>query len=112
MGRTGKSTPMELTNGPRRSRVALEVERMLRGLKLGLLIVCASACQAAEAPWRLFYDRTLGFALQPSSAWVGEGTRSEFTPEGLRIVDDSTKAHSGRLYRCQWRAQPSRLGSR
>ncbi len=61
----------------------------------------------AEEPWQVFYDyEDSGFKLEPSGAWIGESTRSERVPEGLRIVDPSTEAGSGRLYYFNWQVDP------
>jgi len=61
--------------------------------------------QPAEEPWQVFYDyEDGGFVLNPSGAWIGEPTRSERVPEGLRIVDPSTERGSGRVYYFNWQA--------
>jgi hypothetical protein len=75
-------------------------------LRLGLLVMCAGTCVAAEAPWHVFHDFTSGFGVQPSGAWIGEGARSESTADGLRVLDESTGANSGRLYYYHWNVKP------
>lgn len=76
-------------------------------LRLGVsTLLCAGMCLAAEAPWHAFYDLKSGFTIQPSDAWIGEGTRSELTAEGLHVMDESTRANSGRLYYYRWQVKP------
>jgi len=70
------------------------------------LALCPCLDRAADEPWHVFYDVDAGFSLQPSDAWVGTGTRSEHTPEGLHIVDESTQGGSGRLYEYRWQVKP------
>lgn len=76
-------------------------------LRLGLLLMCAGVCLAAEPPWHVFYDGKSGFGVQPSGAWIGDGTRSQGTTDGLRIIDESTAANSGRLYYYRWDVKPA-----
>jgi hypothetical protein len=61
--------------------------------------------QLAEAAWREFYND--GFTLAPSGAWIGNYTKSEKAPDGLRILDPSTEPDSGRLYWFDWQVKPA-----
>jgi hypothetical protein len=77
-----------------------------RGVATALLLTgLAALARGGEKPWQALYDA--GFRLPVSQAWIGPGTRSERTPDGLRIVDASTEAGSGRLYWYPWRVDPS-----
>jgi hypothetical protein len=70
---------------------------LLAALSLGPILT-----QPADAPWQVFYEAASGFRIQPTGAWIGKATRSEWTPDGLHIVDGSTQADSGRLYVLAW----------
>ncbi len=76
-------------------------------LLLGLAFCACAAC-AAEDPWQVFYDASVGFVTQPTGAWIGPGTSSEHTPEGLHIADESTEPNSARLYYYKWHLDRSR----
>ncbi len=71
------------------------------------LVLLGSLPGAGEAPWTVFYDREAGFVTQPTGAWIGPGTSSHSTPEGLRITDASSQANSGRLYELAWQLDPT-----
>lgn len=75
-------------------------------LSLPILFAIAAAApvtvRAQDDAWQVFYDAGEGFLTTPDGAWLGEGTRSEWTDEGLRVLDETTAAGSGRLYHCNW----------
>lgn len=64
------------------------------------------AAQSLEAGWRAFYED--GKWATGSRAWIGEGTHSERTAEGLLVADRSTEGGSGRMYMLDWHAEPTR----
>ncbi|MBM3501186.1 MAG: exo-alpha-sialidase [Armatimonadetes bacterium] len=56
-------------------------------------------------PWQAFYEG--GKWIPGATAWIGDGTRSQRTEEGLVIADGSTEKGSGRHYMLNWRADPT-----
>lgn len=66
----------------------------------------AGPVRGGEGPWRVFYEN--GCWEMGADAWIGDGTRSRRTSEGLLVADTSTKAGSGRSYRLPWRADPAK----
>ena len=64
---------------------------------------------AEKGPWHVFYEER--FRLAPTGTWLGAQTRSERTPEGLRVVDPSTEKESGRLYFHAWQVDPKQGAS-
>ena len=75
---------------------------------LALLTLLAPSLPARddEPPWRDVYRE--GTWAPRVSGWVGKGTHSELTPEGLLIRDPATTKGSGRMYQLNWRADPER----
>lgn len=70
-----------------------------------LLAAMISHSYAQEAkPWRDLY-RDGKWAIG-AHAWIGEGTHSERTDEGLLVADRSTEKGSGRYYILDWQADP------
>ncbi|MBI2301624.1 MAG: exo-alpha-sialidase [Armatimonadetes bacterium] len=60
------------------------------------------ALTAADPTWHDFYTQAGGFVVQPTEAWIGDGTRSEATADGLHVVDETTAGGSGRMYAFGW----------
>jgi hypothetical protein len=58
-----------------------------------------------DLPWRPFYDN--GKWAVGATAWLGDGTHSQRTEEGLVVADTSTEKGSGRHYTLDWRADPA-----
>ncbi len=83
---------------------------MLWRLVITVGVLSASALAAAnDLPWRPFYEA--GQWDPYVTAWIGDGTRSAAVDDGLLIVDESTRAGSGRLYQLAWQADPT-IGAR
>ncbi|MBN1512267.1 MAG: exo-alpha-sialidase [Phycisphaerae bacterium] len=96
---------------------------------LARLILCAAAAAAGAWPdgkpvsynrnldtprepidvWRTLYDMETGFRHEPPihSTWLAPLTRSEWTPEGLRIIDPTAQKPSGRVYFLDWDIDPA-----
>ena len=77
----------------------------MRMIMIGYVVGLAVAALAAEEPWHAMYDgsfKTLGVRGWSSASL----TRSELTPEGLRVVDPSTEKGSGRFYELDWHVKP------
>ncbi|MBM3474987.1 MAG: exo-alpha-sialidase [Armatimonadetes bacterium] len=71
---------------------------------LAVMPLCAQT--APDLPWRPFYEK--GEWAGGASAWLGDGTHSKRTDEGLVVADTSTEKGSGRHYMLDWRADPAR----
>ena len=71
---------------------------------VGLALLAAPG--ATDDNWQVLYDAG-GFA-PGATAWIGEGTHSERTDDGLLIADRSEEGGSGRSYMLGWRADPAR----
>ncbi len=78
-------------------------------LVLALVTVSDGAAAPADVspdgPWQAMYD---GCFARGVTGWSSETTRSEKTPEGLRVTDPSTQKGSGRFYQLDWHADPAR----
>ena len=86
----------------------------------GLLVVLSlgAAAQSADGParvWRPFYengrwgtDYENGRWGTEIDFWIGEGTHSRRTPDGLLVADSSTHGGSARVYTLDWNADPRR----
>jgi hypothetical protein len=63
--------------------------------------------------WRTLYDMETGFRHEPPihSTWLAPLTRSEWTAEGLRIVDPTSEKPSGRFYMLDWDVDPAAGGA-
>jgi hypothetical protein len=63
--------------------------------------------------WRTLYDMETGFNHEPPihSTWLSPQTRSELTPEGLRIIDPTSKQPSGHFYFLDWDVDPEKGGA-
>ena len=84
----------------------------------GLLVVLSlvAAAQSADGPardWRPFYengrwgtDYENGRWGTEIDFWLGEGTHSRHTPDGLLVADSSTDGGSVRDYTLDWNADP------
>lgn len=68
-----------------------------------VVVMLAAAAWAKDESWQAMYGD--GFARGVTS-WSSESTRSEKTPEGLRVLDPSTKEGSGRFYELNWHVNP------
>lgn len=73
---------------------------------LPVALQASGAATQAEDAWRSFY-RDGRWAAQ-ATGWVGKGTESRRTPEGLHVTDSSTDGGSGRMYLLNWGADPAR----
>lgn len=73
-----------------------------------LLLVLAlhTACADLEGPWQPFYEK--GAWDVDATAWIGDGTRSELTDDGLLVADESTENGSGRSYMLNWEADAAK----
>lgn len=75
----------------------------------GLVLAAWSLADGADEagpPWRAVYEN--GVWHPRTTAWLGDLTHSERTPDGLRISDPSTETGSGRFYMLDWQADPAR----
>ena len=82
-----------------------------KGITIGIVVsgmvpvsFPAVPAQDAAAGWRSFYED--GEWATGARAWIGEGTHSERTAEGLLVADRSTEGGSGRMYMLDWQADP------
>ncbi len=75
-------------------------------MKSILLLAALAAAAQAESKWLTFYDN--GFQPGRVGAWTSPLTSSRRTPEGLRIVDLSTKKGSGRCFHFNWNIDPKK----
>ncbi|MCX6992681.1 MAG: sialidase family protein [Kiritimatiellaeota bacterium] len=78
-------------------------------MKKVLYVICGifvlAAAFAAEERWISLLD---GKELTKNiGGWMGSQTSNEATAEGLRIMDTSTNAGSGRLYTVKWNIDPA-----
>jgi hypothetical protein len=74
-------------------------------LLVPVLLSASGWGQEPEAPvWRPFHEA--GEWAAGTTAWIGEGTHSQRTAEGLRVADTSTEPGSGRHYMLEWQADP------
>lgn len=76
----------------------------------GYLLLLAHALPTARAddepPWRVFHED--GRWAADTTAWIGDGTRSERADDGLVVSDSSTEGGSGRMYQLRWQADAER----
>ena len=74
------------------------------------MVLCASClpqpAEGMEPGWRALYED--GKWDRDTTTWIGKGTESRRTPEGLLIADLSTEKGSGRFYMLNWGADPAR----
>ena len=73
-----------------------------------LVVLCrGAAAQPVDgkvSPWRSLYeDGRWDAGVQ---TWLGNGTHSRRTPEGLLVADPSSEKGTGRFYMLQWSADP------
>jgi len=77
---------------------------------LGLIAVVGSClAQPSDSPaarWRPLYED--GKWSPHVTAWIGDGTHSQRTPEGLLLADTSAEKGSGRFYQLDWQADPAK----
>jgi hypothetical protein len=72
-----------------------------------LLLALALPLRAgADHPWQVFYEG--GKWAPNATGWVGDGTHSKRTDEGLSVSDPSTEKGSGRMYQLNWQDDPAR----
>lgn len=77
----------------------------IRILLSAWMAALAANALAADEPWRLFYDG--GFKAPGVKGWSSATlTKSELTPDGLRVLDPSTEKGSGRFYQLDWHVKP------
>lgn len=77
-------------------------------LAITAFCVCASAEPADDVGQALQSLHEDGCWAPGTTAWIGDGTRSQRVAEGLLVADDSTEAGSGRFYMVNWGAAPQR----
>lgn len=70
------------------------------------VLVLLTQSTFADTPLRAFYEK--GTWHLNATSWIGDGTRSELTDEGLLIADESTQTGSGRCYLLNWEADPAK----
>jgi hypothetical protein len=72
----------------------------------GPVLCLALGAAANAAPARTLYES--GTWAPAVSAWIGDGTSSKRTPDGLVVRDGSAEPGSGRFYSLDWGAVPAR----
>jgi len=81
-----------------------------RWLMLLFCIALPALLVAADQSWHIFYENGK-WASGAYADWLGEGTHSERTDEGLLVSDLSEKLGSGRLYILKWGAVPNNFAA-
>ncbi|MCX6992931.1 MAG: sialidase family protein [Kiritimatiellaeota bacterium] len=76
-----------------------------------MLLVGFSSCirpptGGSAREWRPFYED--GRWERDTTAWIGGGTESRHTADGLLVADTSTQKDSGHMYMLNWHADPAK----
>ncbi|MGQ9733059.1 MAG: sialidase family protein [Candidatus Zipacnadales bacterium] len=74
------------------------------GILAALRWLGALDAEAQDNGWQVFYED--GKWALDAGGWLGEGTSSERTAEGLLVRDPSTEQGTGRTYQLRWQADP------
>ncbi|MGD9518815.1 MAG: exo-alpha-sialidase [Armatimonadota bacterium] len=71
-----------------------------------LILGLAGRAWPQDRPWRPLMEA--GQWDPGTKTWLGAGTHSQRTPEGLLVADTSSETGSGRFYMLDWQADPAK----